>query len=755
MAYFGSFYRRLLALVCVGALLQIAGCSEPDPASVAGLVDAKVGTGVLDDTGGGAKLDGKSPDVATPLIDTSPPDSGPPDITQPDNITQPDIAESDAGPDVTEPDASPADCDATPTPDGCPCQAHGACSSGYCLPTMDVDRCAAPCVEECPAGFTCSLVSSLGGGADSILICVQQTVFLCMPCSDDSQCQPAGPPLGATCLDYGDEGSFCSFPCAEGACPGGYACEDGWCVADEAGCACQPLHIALNASTECAVSNQHGSCLGERACDADGLTECDAASPAAEVCDGADNNCSGVADDAAPSVCDVTNQFGSCPGTELCIGGSSVCQGDPATSELCDGLDNDCDGEVDEEFANNDDDPVADCIDDDDDDDGLPDASDNCPITPNTDQLNTDGDAQGNACDADDDGDGSPDTLDCDPLKNWIFPFAPEVCDGLDNDCDGATDEATCDDSDVCTDDVCDFVSGCQHLFNVVVCTDGNKCTADDACSQGECLGSALSCQDGDACTDDSCDPVLGCQHAQNTGPCSDGSACSVGDSCSGGVCVGGLPPLCDDGNICTSDGCDPSQGCVTDPTQGACDDGDPCSVVDTCQQGACFGVAKDCDDGDVCTADACDPGLAQGCTHSPDNGLDCDDGEPCTDPDSCQGGVCDGPATDCDDGFVCTTDVCIDGIGCQHSPDDGQCDDGNACTTGVCDPAQGCVSIAAPCAPTSLSRLHTPSVLLRGAQGSHSISGSAGQASPAGATTSGGGSAFRVIWGFGPGGSP
>jgi len=159
---------------------------------------------------------------------------------------------------------------------------------------------------------------------------------------------------------------------------------------------------------------------------------------------------------------------------------------------------------------------------------------------------------------------------------------------------------------------------------------------------------------------------VLGCVARAPAVDCDDGNKCTVGDTCRNGVCAG-TPVQCpDDGNPCTVAFCNPATGlCVTQD--------------------------KDCNDGNPCTIDGCNSSV--GCTHA--NAADnttCNDGNDCTTSDKCTAGVCTGtPVTN---GTACGgtsgTDPCRaeceNGV-CNSTVNNGEtCDDGLTCTTGdVC----------------------------------------------------------------------
>ena len=134
---------------------------------------------------------------------------------------------------------------------------------------------------------------------------------------------------------------------------------------------------------------------------------------------------------------------------------------DPSISygalESCDGLDQNCNGLVDEGFPDSDLDGNMDCVDADDDDDLIPDFDDNCPLDENPGQEDVDGDGLGDPCDPDDDDDDVDDDIDNCPL----VPNSSQADgdqDGLGDACDPCPDLA---DAGVDTDgdgvgDACD-----------------------------------------------------------------------------------------------------------------------------------------------------------------------------------------------------------------------------------------------------------------------------------------------------------
>jgi len=204
--------------------------------------------------------------------------------------------------------------------------------------------------------------------------------------------------------------------------------------------------------------------------------------------------------------------------------------------------------------------------------------------------IDTSWNPRGSASDSD--GDGYPAPADCDDSNPAVHPGATETCNGIDDDCDTVIDNggnALCNDTNACTTDTCTGAPGCTHAGNTLPCDDGNPCTVGDACSGGACVGgSAPNCDDGNLCTDDACSQASGCVHVNNAAVCSDGDACTTGDMCLGGSCVGGPAPNCDDGNVCTDDSCTPANGCVHADNTATCSDSTACATSGICSAGAC-----------------------------------------------------------------------------------------------------------------------------------------------------------------------
>ncbi len=231
----------------------------------------------------------------------------------------------------------------------------------------------------------------------------------------------------------------------------------------------------------------------------------------------------------------------------------------------------------------------------------------------------------GNACtfDACVPSTGCISTPNADPCEDGNPCTVDDQCSG--GVCLGGTNECPC-----ATDGECALHDNADACDGVLVCVNA-RCVAKP--------NSVVVCDpSGDTqCRVNACDPATGaCGFAAryNGTPCSDGDACTASDACVDGACLSGKALACGDGDPCTSDVCSAVSGCVHETIPGcdgcttdeACVDADPCTA-DTCSDGACFHVVTDglpCDDADACTqgdhcaAGACTPGELDVCSHRP-----------------------------------------------------------------------------------------------------------------------------------------
>jgi hypothetical protein len=204
----------------------------------------------------------------------------------------------------------------------------------------------------------------------------------------------------------------------------------------------------------CSVGIGQCTALGTLVCKADGLDTACSAQPFPafpEFCDGKDNDCDGKTDEELGNT---TCGLGECVHEQVnCIAGvPQVCNPKlGAAKEVCDGLDNDCDGKLTDEEADADKDGQRACQGDCNDLNnsvfiGAPEFCDAVDSDCDGDYVDGfpdfDADLKPDCSDDDDDGDGFLDSVDCQPLDPSSYPGAAEVCDNKDNNCNGQTDEA-------------------------------------------------------------------------------------------------------------------------------------------------------------------------------------------------------------------------------------------------------------------------------------------------------------------------
>lgn len=191
------------------------------------------------------------------------------------------------------------------------------------------------------------------------------------------------------------------------------------------------------------------------------------------------------------------------------------------------------------------------------------------------------------------------------PACNAVYTARAEVCDEIDNDCNGTVDDGDlCPTGQACIKGSCVIKCGAGEF----VCPDDFTCGSASYCVESACVN--VECEAGKACRGGVC-----------TSPCT-GITCPLNQTCVDGVCK----------DFCTGKVCE--RDTVCDPAKGAC--------VGTCGCTGCTGNKVCLAASGFCVEPACD-------------GIVCPEGKYCVAgvcQDPCFGAVCPG-------GAACTNGAC------------------------------------------------------------------------------------------------
>jgi hypothetical protein len=290
-----------------------------------------------------------------PRDDTAPGDAGAP---RRDAVAGVD-ARSDARSDAARADAGADAGPVEPRTFGAPCADNDDCDSAWCVPYDDGFVCSQTCIGGCPNGWECRGIPQTS--PDVVFVCYPPNSHLCQPCVGDFECGDG------FCLVVGDDPDqrHCGRPCsADLPCPASYTClpsrsAEGdfaadMCVPDSGRCDCTLDNDGQTRA--CSAENENGVCWGVETCDAArGWTGCSARPPQPEDCNGLDDDCDGVADESPTPPAEPCQRtiagVGTCPGAWTCRAAAGwACEAPAPAPEACNGLDDDCDGDTDEDF---------------------------------------------------------------------------------------------------------------------------------------------------------------------------------------------------------------------------------------------------------------------------------------------------------------------------------------------------------------------------------------------------------------------